>query len=52
MTIKKISANIAPVCLPVTTELAAYNFSGRQLTVTGFGATETGEEKLFIPKKL
>ncbi|XP_044746566.1 serine protease grass-like [Coccinella septempunctata] len=35
-------ANIAPVCLPVTAELAAYNFSSRQVIVTGFGATETG----------
>ncbi|KAK9878521.1 hypothetical protein WA026_022419 [Henosepilachna vigintioctopunctata] len=34
--------NVAAICLPVTKEAASYNFTGRNVVVTGFGATETG----------
>ncbi|XP_045470280.1 serine protease grass-like [Harmonia axyridis] len=38
----RMDTNVAPICMPITNELASYNFSGRQVIVTGFGTTETG----------
>ncbi|KAL3285560.1 hypothetical protein HHI36_000090 [Cryptolaemus montrouzieri] len=42
--------NVAPICLPVTQEAASYNFTGRKVIVTGFGATETGRNSPVLLK--
>lgn len=49
----KLLANIRPVCLPLG-KTRNYNYTGRNVIVTGWGATETGRPsnvllKVFLP---
>ncbi|CAK1552312.1 unnamed protein product [Leptosia nina] len=42
--------NLAPVCLPITERLRSKDLSGKEVTVAGWGVTETGKKSGYLLK--